>query len=567
MGDDRQRGDPITVRDAADSPGTGYSLLVVAENGTALQIALVPGAITIGRAETSDVRLDDASVSRQHARLTVGTTVQIEDLGSRNGVRVRGELLPERTPHEIAVDEVVGLGTFSLIVRRKAPVPRPLRLWSHDYFVVRLEDECARAERFGWSFALVHAVLDGERSNAATRAVFATVLRTVDVVGAWGPGEYHILLVDVDRPRADRVVTRLVAAMRVAGVAMRTGVVEYPRDGRVAGSLAAAARALAHGVPEQDAGAPLVVDGHMRDLHQLAARVAASDLPVLLLGETGTGKEVFAEVIHRASPRADRPLVRINCAALPEPLLESELFGHEKGAFTGATATKPGLLETADGGTVFLDEVGELPAATQAKLLRVLEAREVQRVGGLKPRPVDVRFIAATNRDLASEIARDRFRADLYYRLDGVSLSIPPIRERRAEIEPLARRFIAEAATRNRRSEPSLDPDALALLLQYDWPGNIRELRNTIERAVLLSTDGTIAPAQLPVDRMRATVRSPSAATPPAALTEEAERIRAALERCGGNQTQAARELGMSRRTLVNRLNELDLPRPKKRKT
>jgi two-component system, NtrC family, response regulator AtoC len=286
----------------------------------------------------------------------------------------------------------------------------------------------------------------------------------------------------------------------------------------------------------------------------------------LLLGETGTGKEVLAEVIHRASPRASKPLVRLNCAAMPEALLESELFGHEKGAFTGANATKPGLLETADGGTVFLDEIGELTAATQAKLLRVLEAREVQRVGALKPRPIDVRFLAATNRDLEAEVTRGRFRADLYYRLNGVSIMIPPLRDRVAEIEPFARRFIADAAARMKRTPPSLDGDALALLRSHQWPGNIRELKNAIERAVLLQTAGTITAAHLPVDKIKTSVRAPSpdpdASVEPAT---EADRIRLVLERCGGNQTKAALELGMSRRTLVNRLNDLGLPRPKKR--
>ena len=559
--------DSTTVQGAAEARTTEYSLLVVGQDGAVGHVALEPGAITIGRAEGNIVVLDDPSVSRQHARLTIGPALRIEDLGSRNGLRVRGEALAAGAARDIAVDEVIGLGNYSLIVQRRAQAARPLRLWSHDYFEVRLDDECARAERFGWSFAVAHVIVDGEASQAATRAVLATVVRAVDVVGAWGPGEYQILLAEVDVAEADRILARIRGAL---GARARAAVVRYPRDGRDAGTLAAAARAAARGEAPVAPGTPLVADERMRGLHELAERVAGSDLAVLLLGETGTGKEVLAEVIHRASPRADKPLVRINCAALPEALLESELFGHEKGAFTGAAAAKPGVLETADGGTIFLDEVGELPAATQAKLLRVLEAREVQRLGALKPRAIDVRFVAATNRDLDAEVERGRFRADLFYRLDGVRLVIPPLRERAAEIEPLARRFIAEAAARRKVDAPRLAPEALALLCAYEWPGNIRELKNAVERAVLLQSGGVIEAAHLPADKMRAIVRPPPAPDPvdepaPDAGGDEAARIRAALARCGGNQTQAARELGISRRTLVNRLNELGLPRPKKR--
>ncbi|HTM20908.1 MAG TPA: sigma 54-interacting transcriptional regulator, partial [Kofleriaceae bacterium] len=396
----------------------------------------------------------------------------------------------------------------------------------------------------------------------------ASLVRSIDVVAVWGPGEYQLLLPEMEPEEAERWAERLRAALAPLGAEARTGVAGYPRAGRDAATLTAAARAAARGEPDDAPEQPLIADERMRELHALARRMAASDLSMLLLGETGTGKEVLAEVIHRASARAAGPFLRLNCAALPEALLESELFGHEKGAFTGAAAAKPGLLETADGGTIFLDEIGDLPPAIQVKLLRVLEAREVQRLGGLKPRTIDVRFVAATNRDLHADAEAGRFRVDLYYRLNGLSLLLPPLRERTAEIEPLARRFIASAAARARRPDPALDPEALALLLAYDWPGNIRELRNAVERAVLLQTDGTIRAEHLPGDRMRATGRppapAPAPASPPGGEEDELQRIRAALEQCGGNQTQAARLLGISRRTLVNRLNALGLPRPRK---
>ena len=313
----------------------------------------------------------------------------------------------------------------------------------------------------------------------------------------------------------------------------------------------------------------------MQRLHKLVQRIAASRINVLLLGETGVGKEVMANTIHRLSPRASAPFLGLNCAALSDQLFESELFGYEKGAFTGATQAKPGLIETADGGTLFLDEVGEMPLSAQAKLLRVLEEREVFRVGGLRAHHVDVRFVAATNRDLEAEVARGRFREDLYYRLNGITLVIPPLRDRRTEIPPLARTFIAEACRdAGYAAMPLLSPEAAEWMQGYDWPGNIRELKNAVNRAVLLATGGAIRPEHLRTSSdyrpRQATARAESGATPvvPAGLDDgqEAERNRIieALNACGGNQTRAAKMLGISRRTLSTRLNDLNIPRPRK---
>ena len=318
----------------------------------------------------------------------------------------------------------------------------------------------------------------------------------------------------------------------------------------------------------------VVRDDAMRKLHDLAARVAEGNISVLVLGETGSGKEVLAETIHRRSPRAGKPFLRLNCAALSATLLESELFGHERGAFTGAVQTKPGLLETADGGTVFLDEVGEIPLETQVKLLRVLEERHVTRVGGLAPRSIDVRFVSATNRDLSAAVQSSGFRQDLYFRLAGITLTVPPLRSRAGEIEPLARMFGARAAASMRRQEPMLSREALAELMRYGWPGNVRELRNVMERAVVLAPGATImpehlllAPAQPERPPRAAAVRTVEA--PVASLHEELgsierQRIIDALESCAGNQTQAALMLGMPRRTFVARLDEYGIARPRK---
>lgn len=316
---------------------------------------------------------------------------------------------------------------------------------------------------------------------------------------------------------------------------------------------------------------PIVVDPAMLRLHEFAVRVALGTLPVLLLGETGVGKEIFAETIHAHSPRAQKPLLRLNCGALSETLLESELFGHERGAFTGATQSKTGLLEAATGGSVFLDEIGELSPKLQVKLLRVMEDNAVLRVGATRPRDIDVRFIAATNRDLELEIPAGRFREDLYFRINGACLRIPPLRERPSEIPHLARRFLGAAAGRARLDHtPGLRPEAEAWLVAHAWPGNARELRNAMERAVLLSGGAPIGLEHLPTEGARK--RQPSAAESPTPerLREmldnaDRDRIVRVLESCAGNQSKAAKILGISRGTLLTRMDAYNLPRPRKR--
>ena len=315
-------------------------------------------------------------------------------------------------------------------------------------------------------------------------------------------------------------------------------------------------------------GDVIVRDPAMQQLFAVVDRLAQGTINVLILGETGVGKELVAEAIHRSSPRREAPFIRINCAALSETLLESDLFGHERGAFTGAVAAKQGLLELADKGHVFLDEVGELSASVQAKLLRVIETREVTRVGGLRARSVDVRFLFATNRDLTLEVARGAFRADLFFRLKGASLEVPPLRERSREIIPLAEAFLLRAAEKmNLPVRPTLTDEARARLLAYSWPGNVRELRNVVERAVLLCTDEVIRSADLALQAAPGEVAPIADARRPTQSSElaldERERIAQALLDCGGNQSRAAESLGIPRRTLVRKIAQLGLPRPR----
>ena len=442
-----------THRLAPADEGQGLCLLVVGAGDGDVHRLPDRGEVIVGRSIESTIQVDEPSISRRHARITIdGQHVTIEDLGSANGVRVGQRAIEVGERVAIEQGQAIELGSVVVVVHQPSMLPR---------------------------------------SHAPARA----------------SEERASLLPD---------------------------------------------------------GPPLVRAESMKRLYAMIERVAPSELSVLLLGETGVGKEVIAEAIHLGSARAHGPFVRVNCAAIAESLVESELFGHERGAFTGATHAKRGILEAADGGTVFLDEVGELSRAVQAKLLRVLEEREVQRVGSLEPRPIDVRFVSATNRDLKAEAEAGSFRSDLYFRLNGISLHVPPLRERREEVVPLAQRFARRVAP---EAPPRIAAATVTILQRYDWPGNVRELRNAMERAAVLGGKSVIEPEHLPPEITGSADAPPQ---PGSALRDEMvdlerRRIVEALERCDGNQTKAAELLGMPRRTFVKRLDEYGIPRPRKR--
>ncbi len=298
----------------------------------------------------------------------------------------------------------------------------------------------------------------------------------------------------------------------------------------------------------------------IQDVVRTAQQAAASNATILLRGESGTGKEILARAIHRWSPRRNRPLVTVNCVALSEELLESELFGHEKGAFTGAHQRKQGKVELANSGTLFLDEIGDIRPALQAKLLRLIQEQEFERVGGTRPIRVDVRFVAATNTDLERAMKEGRFRQDLYYRLNVVTLVLPPLRERKGDVEPLARHFVEKYSAELKRPPKPVSPAALAMLTEYDWPGNVRELENAIERAVVLSTGAEIGPKDLPIlkgEPSDETSEESAGTYHEAVLQFKRELLRSALARANGNQTRAAETLGLQRTYLSRLLKEL----------
>ncbi len=537
------------------------------------------GELTIGRSDKADVRLTDPLSSRLHARLHVrGGGIEIEDLGSANKTRLRDQPLKPGKRVSLVPGDTVAIGSTLLTIQENRDFSRPRRVWPHSYFEARLEEECVRAREMREPFAAMrlHCQRDSVEAAVIVEAI-TPALRVSDMLALYGPAEYELLLPGTPPELATALASDLVSRLKARGIEAQTGVVCFPRDAGTPDALLALANArlrVRAGVAEDDAGPVVVRDEGMRRMFRLAESAAVGNINVLIMGETGVGKEIVAQAIHRMSPRAKAPLLCINCAALSENLLESELFGHDKGAFTGAVAAKEGLLETADGGTVFLDEIGEMPPAIQAKLLRVIESRVVRRVGGLRDRAIDVRFVAATNRQLEREVAERRFRQDLYFRLNGFTLPIPPLRERTSEILPLARSFLAQTSKQlGRARPPKVTEDAEALLESYSWPGNVRELRNVMERAALLCGAGDIEAEHLPAETMSANPASlappvlaaqGSDSTPPLAHSEH-NRILQALARHAGNQTRVARELGISRGTLIARLKQYGIARPRTR--
>ncbi len=518
-------------------------LFVIGEKSFSTHRIPDTGALTIGSGAGCDLVVSDASVAPRHARLSLGPPLALEDLGSGLATQLGEERLAPGETAEVPPGDPIQLGSVLFMVERRRSAP-PRRFLSRDYFEQRLEEECHRGERSQTVFSVLRIAASAPGPADAIEQVIAGELRMTDVIALHGPGEYAVLLCETPAAGAEVLISRLKARLGGAGAFMLIAAAAPPGVVKVKDEVPA-------DLPEYSLA--------MLQLRGMVERVAASDLSVLILGETGVGKERMAEEIHRRSGRSDKPIMRLNCAALSESLLESELFGHERGAFTGAHERKTGLFEAAQGGTVFLDEVGDMPLPTQVKLLRVLEERQVRRVGSTTSLDLDVRFVSATNRDLERAIARGTFREDLYFRLNGITFVIPPLRERTSEIEELARRFVAEASKRyGVRKPPEIPAETLTLLREYAWPGNIRELRSVIERAVVLCDAGPLTQASLPLEKMRAhfaprDAPPPPAPQPPASkpLLAEDQRRReeliVLLQEHRGNVTAVARALDKAR--------------------
>lgn len=564
--------------------------------------------LVVGRMPPAALCIEDKTLSREHARfLLCDGRVWVEDLGSKNGTFFEGRRIA-RT--ELSMGDEITLGRVVLRLQALGTAGQSLELEGEETLRHHVEEELARARQFARPFALLRVRKAGEDEKApgegpegAWLEAVRSRLRSVDRMALYGPSAVDVLLPETGPQTSQQVAHAIAAPLKGEGDGLLVGVACYPEAGSTADELFEAAREAARRasperpversqpaasllVSREGAEGAVIAGRAMRPLLETVARVAASRLPVILQGETGTGKEVLARLIHEGGPRKGQRIVRVNCGAIPKDLVESTLFGHERGAFTGALHQQKGVFEEADGGTVFLDEIGELPPPAQAALLRVLEVGAFSRVGSSRELAVDVRVVAATHRNLETMSESGAFRADLYYRLSGVVLEIPPLRERRDEIEPLARRFLRLANEANGRQVEGLTPEALALLRAYGWPGNVRELRNVLERAVVVTRGALIGPEDLPT-RVRTVMEHPAVERPSVEPTSpepvsapraepsleppqargkvqqyETRILQEALEATGWRRSEAARRLGMPVRTLSYRMKVLGLKKP-----
>jgi len=592
----------------ADNPP---SLICIAGPRVGQTFPVIAGKLVLGRNSTCDVSLLDTAVSRRHSAITrlADGSVSLEDLDSRNGTFLNGVPVREAvvTPGtEIRLGASIFLFAGPSVIAEVSPLSdhtiaqtAGMRWLSRTQ---READSGGRNARELEALLAISAALQGERTiepvarrllialQRALQAKACAILLFFDGLDAppW------TLALEGDPPLFDSALLEEVIggekaaawdgvlAAPVAGAGKAFGVIwaEGPRfddahlrlagaAGALAGLAILAARANEESEAENrrlrsqlEARHDMVGDSEpMQAVYRFVARVSPLPTTVLILGESGTGKELVAQAIHRNSPRAAKPFVAINCASLSDNLLESELFGHEKGAFTGAVVQKRGKLEIANGGTVFLDELGEMPVTTQAKLLRVLQQREMERLGGTRVIPLDLRIIAATNVDLATAVKERRFREDLYYRLNVVSVQMPPLRRRLNDVPLLASYFVSRFAQLMGRRVVGLSPEARACLVRYKWPGNVRELQNAMERAVVMGVSEQVRPEDLPEALLETS--HPLTASPSgyhSALNEKKKQlILEALALSGGNVTAAAERLDLHPNYLHRLMSNLEL--------
>ena len=563
------------------------------------------GDVVIGRDANADVVIQDGSVSRNHARLTlVDGLATIGDLQSQNGTRINGEAITGT--RALVSGDVLTIGSVAVSFQTSSRIPPPRELLNLTALQQHASTEIQRSVRFHRPLALmvINLGLGPKVDRVGVARILDSRLRVLDSV-AWS-GSDQLLLVqpETDGAGARTAAIALLSVLQSIAPEARAGIATWPEDGCDADSLIGSARSAAlaaevGGVADAERAQStrtvgdcmvVVADPTMARVYGLIERLAKTDLTVLVCGETGTGKELVATALHRWSRRCDQPQVALNCAAITETLVEAELFGHEKGAFSGAVAARQGLLEAANGGTVFLDEIGELSLAIQAKLLRVLETKRLTRIGDVREREIDIRIVAATNRNLEEAVAEGTFRRDLFFRLSGAMLWLPPLRDRRRELPMLAHQFLAEACTRLGRQTLLMSSNALHALSSYPWPGNVRELKNIMDylAATTLDDDDTIHTEHI-VARLQQTgtsrfsfdqevssvseIPAPGLAGPPVVGDEpvkfrpldeelrelERRRIGEALTVHNGNQTRAAEAISMPLRTFVNKMRQYNL--------
>ena len=575
--------------------GGAIVLLVIYHETDALVRPLGPGqSITVGRSPQAGVTVSDSSVSREHARFSFSDgVVTVEDMGSRNGVMLNGKLVQRAI---LKPEEQVTLGKVRVWFHenaggsgRTAPAGGILERYEDLRARAELELERARDEKFHLSVVVIRSTdPKGEPVNRSWLRIRAR-LGPSDAVTAYSPDAILVTLAAKStadsRSRAKSLLT--------AGEMLVCGIAESPVCGQSFEALVAEAHAASLRASSKQrlvvapGPAPLVATPARRVIAMSPAfvgllgevdRLAVVDLPIVVTGESGSGKEVVAERLHFMGPRAKGPLCAVNCAAIPGELLESILFGHVRGAFTGADRDTQGVFLQADGGTLFLDEVAELSPTAQASLLRVLETQLVRPVGSTKDIRVDVRVVSATNADLEAMVAQGKFRSDLLFRIGAVTLHVPALRDRPEDVEALADLFIEQACERWRRPRPRITAALRMALRAYAWPGNARELRNVVERAIVISGAGELDVEHLP-DRVRAGAGARDAgdsvgsmgASPPVSAGPESENtvsnrsrmaayeielIRAALRDSAGNRAKAAARIGMPLRTFMRKLKK-----------
>lgn len=564
----------------------GVRLLVYHLDGAQTVDLVADQPLILGRDQSASLVIRDRSLSRQHVSFElIGKDVWVEDLQSTNGTLLNGKPIEKSL---MKAGDGVTVGSVSITLSPILPAEHALEgLAGHDRFIERMREEVIRHRFFGrpLSLAIIRLNAPQQTSLAQWYPQLESQLRPVDKPGLYSSNTIELLLPELDSDNAATFVREFLE--KEDALVLQVGIAAYPQSAATADELLQRARiALREATPDSplqratsrgrgyevklDSDRPLIVESSaMKEVFGLVDRVARSMIPVLITGATGSGKEVIAQEIHARGKRKDHPLRCLNCGALPQQLVESALFGYERGAFTGADKQTKGIFEEAEGGTVFLDEVGELSLAAQVALLRSLETRCITRVGSSKEIAVDVRIVAATNRPLQQMCDEGTFRLDLLYRLNAMTIELPSLSERVAEIEPLARLFLRQAAESNEMEVTDIGPEALDLMRRYRWPGNVRELRNAMERAVVIARGPIVCADDLPrVMREKKPVADDAEGFDSAIevtvdegtgfkdmmASYEAQVLLDALRQEDWNQTRAAKLLQMPLRTFAHKM-------------